>query len=825
VNGANMNDLWGNNAGNVSALVDWTKGNAPVVVQSLDAVSPNPRNTPVTSLNVTFSRAVDATSFDYHALTLTRDGSANLITSAVTVTPVSPSSFTIGALGALTGQDGNYILTLNAASVKDSGGAAGSGTKSVSWTAVTIGPRIVALEQLKTNPRNIVVQSLNVTFAQPIDPATFDWHDVNLTLGGGPNLITSDVTVTQVNPTTYKIANFNWVVGLPGTYTFKVAADGIYDLAGNSGAGSTNESWQMVLETPPSPTNLVMTPDLGISAKDGLTSTNTVTLSGTVGAQNLSVFILDQTSGIDFGSANMNGTNFSLALTFLGDGQHHLKITAADTAGNVSAPAFFDVFLDLTAPTASIQSVSPNPISHPITNLLVTFSKAIDTNTISAGAFTLTRDGAPQSGTGAPAILITSTNTVVVTNLAALTATPGNYQLTLNLAGVRDLAGNAGKAFVSTGWQTVSPNQPPVITQEPDAFTQAGAVFQRLIVATDPEGNAIQFSLGAGAPAGASITTNGWFTWTPDCDQGGTTNVVTVWATDNGVPPASNSMSFAIGVADCVQIQIGSTVAQVGATSSVPVTVFSSAGVTNLAFTLLYPMNRFANWTIAASNSAIASAGAQTLNASNALFNIAAASGQSLQGSALLGSISFKPLPGVSAFVPLTVQSGAAVKLGNNPASVLSTPGRVVVIGREPLLEAHAGAASRQLTLYGNPGASYQIAVSTNFPGTNWLPMLRVPMTNLVQTFNIDTSLPRAFYRAWQFSADPPIVGLSLPSRTNTTLLLYGLSGTNYTVESASNMPPVLWSPATNVLLTNSFYFLNLGAPTNKTMFFRARRQ
>ncbi|MGC3958043.1 MAG: hypothetical protein QM813_08935 [Verrucomicrobiota bacterium] len=50
-------------------------------------------------------------------------------------------------------------------------------------------------------------------------------------------------------------------------------ASGIQDLAGNSGTSGTNITWQMILDTPPTPTNLVITPDLGISATDGLTST------------------------------------------------------------------------------------------------------------------------------------------------------------------------------------------------------------------------------------------------------------------------------------------------------------------------------------------------------------------------------------------------------------------------------------------------------------------------------------------------------------------------------------------------------------------------
>ena len=57
------------------------------------------------------------------------------------------------------------------------------------------------------------------------------------------------------------------------------------------------------------------------------------------------------------------------------------------------------------------------------------------------------------------------------------------------------------------------------------------------------------------------------------------------------------------------------------------------------------------------------------------------------------------------------------------------------------------------------------------------------------------------------------------------TLLLYGKAGTNYVLEATTNLAgnPV-WSPTSVVTLTNSFRFISTGNPTNKAMFFRAKR-
>src|SRR5205807_1372103 len=52
------------------------------------------------------------------------------------------------------------------------------------------------------DPRSTSVPAVDVTFTEPIDPASFDYRDVTLTLQGGANLITSAVTISQVTGTT-----------------------------------------------------------------------------------------------------------------------------------------------------------------------------------------------------------------------------------------------------------------------------------------------------------------------------------------------------------------------------------------------------------------------------------------------------------------------------------------------------------------------------------------------------------------------------------------------------------------------------------------------
>ena len=111
-----------------------------LTIASIATVSPNPRNTAVSSVSVAFSEPINLSSLTAGALTLTNNNGPNLITSAVKISLVSGSTYHINGLGALTTSNGNYTLTVNAAGIDDQYGNPGSGTLSTSWLMDTSPP-------------------------------------------------------------------------------------------------------------------------------------------------------------------------------------------------------------------------------------------------------------------------------------------------------------------------------------------------------------------------------------------------------------------------------------------------------------------------------------------------------------------------------------------------------------------------------------------------------------------------------------------------------------------------------------------------------------
>lgn len=93
-------------------------------------------------------------------------------------------------------------------------------------------------------------------------------------------------------------------------------------------------------------------------------------------------------------------------------------------------------------------------------------------------------------------------------------------------------------------------NNPPVLAAIANQTVNEGSLLAVTASASDPDaGDNLSFSLGAGAPTGASINAgSGLFTWTPTEAQGPNVYAVTVRVTDNGSPNLSATRSFSITV-------------------------------------------------------------------------------------------------------------------------------------------------------------------------------------------------------------------------------------------------------------------------------------
>ena len=457
--GAGIKD-YGGNAALGTAARRWATGAAGPYVVAL--TTPSSSGGPVDAVEVTFSATIDAGTFGLADVSLSRDGGANLVDDRIVIDAVSPTVFRIHGLGGLTGPDGRYTLSLNAANVAGATGLAGVGSLGIQWVRDTVAPTVSAVQQPATNPRNIVVPSLDVTFSEAIDPASLTRDDLLITRDGMPVATDSRVTIEALSATTFRIDGFTWFVGREGTYRFTVSADAVLDLAGNVGRGSVDAEWVMDTTPPAAPTSVGIDPGTGSSHADGVTSATTVTLRGILGEPGLRVELRDIDAGVDLGEAIVTGTSFSKEITLATEGRHRIRIRPVDRAGNVGREArdmkpggYFDVVIDRTAPTLlSIETVATSPRTTPIDTIDVELSEEINGSTLDWRDVVLTRDDGANLVTEAVTMTRVTGNTWRVGSLGSLTAADGEYRLVVLADGVADVADNAGRGSVATAWIT-----------------------------------------------------------------------------------------------------------------------------------------------------------------------------------------------------------------------------------------------------------------------------------------------------------------------------------------------------------------------------------
>ncbi len=277
-----------------------------------------------------------------------------------------------------------------------------------------------------------------------------------------------------------------------------------------------------------------------------------------------------------------------------------------------------------------------------------------------------------------------------------------------------------------------------------------------------------------------------------------------------------------------VTVGMGVDALLTGTSGSVPIYVASQSSLVNLSFALDLPTNLFSALSVEATSPLVNSAALRVLSANSIELSFATGPGENLEGTQQIAQLNFTTVSNQSsAFVQLWPRSPQGTNADASlPGAFYTEPGRIVIIGPQPLMDMQLEGTARSLVLYGIPGDSYQIQSSTAVarPG-DWSDFLVVAMTNLMQVFpSIDPTPVTEFFRAYRFEADPPIIGASRIG-TNRAVLAYGIPGTNYNLQVSSNLSAtVVWHPLLNYTLTNSFqYFTNLGN-TNSPVFYRIQK-
>ncbi len=223
-----------------------------------------------------------------------------------------------------------------------------------------------------------------------------------------------------------------------------------------------------------------------------------------------------------------------------------------------------------------------------------------------------------------------------------------------------------------------------------------------------------------------------------------------------GVVSANYSITFSNGTLtiaptnEYLVITIGSTNVQRGGSASVPIYVAANGGVTNLKFTIDWPAGHLSNAVLVDTAPATATCSLQN-QGTNLVFVLQTVAGQTLLATQQVAQLSFLAISNQNPILlPLPIKQITGAKPdGSVYTNYFAPTANITVIGGEPFLWASlAPDLSRNLTLYGFLGVSYQLQSSTNTASpVAWTPMWNYVQTNVAITIPVDSVHRDIFYR------------------------------------------------------------------------------
>ena len=377
-------------------------------------------------------------------------------------------------------------------------------------------------------------------------------------------------------------------------------------------------------------------------------------------------------------------------------------------------------------------------------------------------------------------------------------------------------------------------NQPPILAPLANRTINEGFTLLLTSIATDLDlpPNKLRFTFGPNAPAGATLdATSGLFHWRPTETQGPSTNAFWIVVSDNGVPVLGATQQFAVVVNDVLSdltLSAGMTNLLAGERVVLPLNLYSTLDVTNLAFTLETDGQRLTNLTIAASGPEVLSVQATEVSAGRLAVTLRLDPALRTAASRMIASLGLTATTNQgSGIVPVALSQLQAQRAeGEFVTTTATIAGRVIVVEREPVLLL-SGAPSPVLTLYGRSGRNYALLAATNLnAGTLWPEFHRLHLSGRVTNLT-GVILPSApsFFRALEVTDDMLRLELLHLGGSLFALRLEGQPGVTYNLQSVPNLAdPITWSNLSTLVLTNSsgmFFWTN---PVENQRFFRARK-
>lgn len=300
-------------------------------------------------LKLRFNLPIDKTTLLPARFTWTKDGTPASGTITITSVDTEGKLFQLSGLKSFISHDGKYSLTVDLPNIKSIDGNKGILTQSVEWEIDQKPPTISKITP-STNGGydSLHIVAFDILFSEPVNG--FGNNSLELWKDGQKQPITQ-LSILKISDSEYRITGFGLLTYSGGNYELRVKMKNITDIAGNFSSEEVNQEW-IVKRTPPmAVTNLHITPDLGFSDSDNITSTRNLTASMTVNEADsqIKLYLSNQGNPILLADVpNAKTGTLSIPVNFDYSGNLTLQAVCIDKYGN-KANTEISISIDETA--------------------------------------------------------------------------------------------------------------------------------------------------------------------------------------------------------------------------------------------------------------------------------------------------------------------------------------------------------------------------------------------------------------------------------------------------------------------------------------------
>ena len=446
--------------GSVGKSIGWTQFLDVPAITEFSGVPEKVTSTLFNSLLAKFNMPIDPTTLTSGRLTL-KNGTT-VISGAIAITPMDTEGklFQLSGFKTIASLDGNYSLSVDLSKIKSKEGKNGLLEQSTKWTIDTKAPEI---EQITPSSEEGLDEQHFVSFDVLFDEAVngFNSSAVELWKDSEKQVLPS-LTITKKSDQEYVIGGFGQLTYGGGIYQLKISMTNITDEAGNSSSNVVDKEW-VVKRTPPQPvTNLHITPDLGFSASDNITSTPTLSVSMTViePDSQIKLYLVNQANPVLIKDiANAKSGSLSVPVDFVYSGNLKLQVQCIDKYGN-KATTEIPFAIDETALVGSWKDEPLSSLKVQPESLQIEFTDKLLDDTKLKDLLRFKRDG--QSMESKNLVIAKSSDKVYqVSGLSSLGNSVGNYTLELDVSILQKYSsGKEGISSATVQWSIT--NSAPV---------------------------------------------------------------------------------------------------------------------------------------------------------------------------------------------------------------------------------------------------------------------------------------------------------------------------------------------------------------------------